>query len=183
MKQTIAKYFIAILPSAEISERVRSWQQELADRYGTKGSLRSPPHLTLHMPFQWKESREQELIDGLSTFCRKTLPFMVGLEGFGAFPPRVIYVNVKDNPELSAFQKELTRFCKTNFDLHNSTYADHPYHPLITLAFRDLRKPDFPAAWSDFSSKDFRVEFQVVQACLLRHTGKEWIVHREMELG
>ena len=183
MKQTVARFFIAILPTEDISKQVRIWQQELGDRYGAKASLRSPPHLTLHMPFQWKESREQQLIEGLSNFFGSTAPFLISLEGFGAFPPRVIYVNVKDTPELGACHKALTRFCRVNFDLHNSTYGDHPFRPHITLAFRDLRKSYFPKAWSEFSAKDFRVEFQVNQVCLLRHTGKEWTVYKEFKMA
>jgi 2'-5' RNA ligase len=67
--------------------------------------------------------------------------------------------------------------------LHNSTYGDEPYHPHMTLAFRDLRKSDFSKAWSDFSTKDLRVDFKVDGVTLLRHSGKEWVPHHELRLG
>ena len=41
-------------------------KQEFANRFNSKAALRSPPHITLHMPFKWKEEKEVKLIDVLS---------------------------------------------------------------------------------------------------------------------
>jgi 2'-5' RNA ligase len=179
----IERYFLAIVPPDAIASRVRQWQLELAEKYSAKASLRSPPHITLHMPFIWKSKRGDELREGLKTYCRTTAPFTVTLEGVGAFPPSVIFVNVKATEELMLCQRNLGSFCRMNFNIHNAEYGDLPYHPHLTLAFRDLRKNDFPAAWQDFHHREFKESFTTSSICLLRHTGTEWAVFNEMALG
>jgi 2'-5' RNA ligase len=183
IKNTLDRYFMAILPPDDIASRVRLWQEELATKFDTKASLRSPPHITLHMPFLWKESRERELIEGLTKHFETVTPFPVELNNFGAFPPRVIFVDIKPAPQLLDCQYALTKFCRVEFDLHNSNYRDYPFHPHMTLAFRDLRKAKFPSAWEEFRGREFRSEFAVSHAGLLKHTGKEWLVYHTFSLG
>jgi 2'-5' RNA ligase len=177
MKEALHRYFIAVLPPPETSDEVRALQTEFSGQYQTNGALRSPPHITVHMPFDWKERREQELIAKLSGFITRMKPFAVSLKGYGAFAPRVIYLNVISSNELLKFQQELTRFCRVNLNLLNATPRDLPYHPHLTLAFRDLKKQEFHRAWDACKSRPFEADFVANSVHLLRHEGNVWKAH------
>ena len=56
-------YFIAVLPSEEIHEEITVLKHEIAEKYESKHALRSPPHITLHMPFKWKDKRFEDLVN------------------------------------------------------------------------------------------------------------------------
>ena len=182
MNGSVRRYFIAILPPADISTEARTLQTELSKQYQTKGALRSPPHITLHMPFNWKERKEQELITTLSGFTTHMRPFPVSLKGYGSFAPRVIYLNVIPSGDLMKFQQELTHFCRINLNLLNATPREMPYHPHLTLAFRDLKKQEFLKAWEVCKPRPYEAEFVASGVHLLRHEGYEWKAHHEFDL-
>jgi len=50
-------YFIAIVPTSPLSEELLAWKQYFQEHYQSKAALNSPPHITLHMPFEWKEEK------------------------------------------------------------------------------------------------------------------------------
>lgn len=177
------RYFIAILPPADISADARSLQEDMMSKYNTKAALRSPPHITLHMPFRWKNTKIEELTSLLSQFFSALEPFRISLDGIGAFPPRVIFLNVIGSKELTDSQLRLSRFCRVNLGLFNATRADQPFHPHMTLAFRDLRKPAFKLAWDEYRDRDYRATFDVDSAWLLRHDGHRWYPWMSFPLG
>ena len=183
MKETVHRYFIAVLPPAEISAQARTLQTELSEQYQTKGALRSPPHITLHMPFNWKARKEDELINTLSGFMAGSRAFPVYLKDYGVFAPRVIYLNVIQASDLAKFQQELTRFCRINLNLLNATARDLPYHPHLTLAFRDLKKQEFLKAWEVCKARSYEAEFVANNVHLLRHEGIEWKAHHTFDLN
>jgi 2'-5' RNA ligase len=173
------KYFIAIIPPSPFYEEALSWKHFFKDHYQSKASLNSPPHITLHMPFLWKEAKEKILIDKLERFTQTYHPIEINLNGFGCFEPRVIFIDVELSEPLGVFHKELQRFCKVNFQLFHAAYRDLPYHPHITLAFRDLKKQIFPKAWEEVKEKSIAGSFQVNNIALLKHNGKTWEVLKE----
>lgn len=174
MKTQQQRYFIAIVPRSPISEVVTQLQLGLKDKFGTRAALGSPPHITLHMPFLWNEEKEAELAHALSSFADSVSPFNIELRDFGAFPPRVIFINVERTTALADCQHRLQRFCRLNLNLFNADYQDRPYHPHMTLAFRDLRKAAFPAAWLEFQDRSYLADFEAQGISLLKHNGQQW---------
>ena len=59
------RYFIGIVPPFPIFEQVLEVKHYFRDHFQSKAALQSPPHITLHMPFDWKDKKEAELIDSL----------------------------------------------------------------------------------------------------------------------
>jgi 2'-5' RNA ligase len=172
-------YFIAIVPPQSIYDEALSLKNYFHEKYSSRASLDSPPHITLHMPFKWKESNENELISGLESFALKLSSFELKFNGFNCFKPRVIYIDVAENKELLDLQKALSNFCKVGFNLFNANHRDNPYHPHLTLAFRDLSKSNFTKAWEEFSSKPFEGAWKVEALVLLKHNGKMWNPFKE----
>jgi 2'-5' RNA ligase len=173
-------YFIAIIPPEPIYGQALALKQHFKEQYNSKAALNSPPHITLHMPFKWKESKEARLIDGLEEFSAKQNSFGLKLNNFSAFEPRVIFVDVIKDGKLEQLQKQLKRFCKVELNLFNADYKEFAYHPHLTLAFRDLKKPQFYKAWEEFKGKKFEVTFDVDSIALLKHDGKEWRAFKEL---
>lgn len=180
---TTGLYFIAIVPPDPLADQIWNLKEFFQEVYQTKASLNSPAHITIHMPFDWKLAKEEKLVEGLRSFAKGRAGFDVSLNGFGCFAPRVIFINVDENESLRQLHNDLMRFCKVKFNVFNARYKDQAYHPHVTLAFRDLRKPMFHKAWEEFQSKPFSSSFQVKDFTLLKHNGKRWEVFRDFSLA
>lgn len=176
------QYFLAIIPPSPVYEEALELKNYFKTRYNSKASLNSPPHITLHMPFRWREDKESELIDTLNEFESGLRPFDLQLLNFNSFPPRVIFIDVVANEHLNSLQKKLLRFCKKELNLFNADYKDQPFHPHLTLAFRDLKKSIFTEAWEEFGAKTFSAAFRIEEFTLLKHNGKVWQPHCPIKL-
>lgn len=179
----LQKYFIAIVPPQPIVDQVNALKLYCREHYNTKGALQSPPHITLHMPFLWKEKNEESLKNSLKAFCERESNFEVELQNFSAFAPKVIFVKVEENRHLLSLQQQLTRFCRVNLNLLNANYKELPFHPHVTIAFRDLKKPAFAKAWEEFKDKEFYARFIVNSIALLKHDGHQWHVYDTFQFG
>ena len=172
-----ALYFLAIIPPKDICEKVYAYKELVFEKFGSKASLNSPAHITLHMPFKWKLKKEQLLIEKLQQFRFNELPFSISLDGFAFFEPRVVYINVLENEKLKRLQKELSKYMRRELNLFNAEYKDRAFYPHVTVAFRDLKKSVFPGVKSYFSLEKYEAEFETKQFCLLKHDGKNWGQH------
>jgi 2'-5' RNA ligase len=181
-EKKLTQYFVAIVPPSPVYEEALNQKEYFKDQYQSKASLNSPPHITLHMPFRWKEEKESILVNRLEDFASGFRPFDIQLNNYDAFAPRVIFINVAKSPELDKLYLELKRFCKRELNLFNADYKDQPFHPHITLAFRDLKKANFEQAWQEFSQREYTRTFIVGRITLLKHNGKIWEAFKAFEL-
>jgi 2'-5' RNA ligase len=177
-----ARYFIAIVPPEPFREELWALKRVFSEKFACKAALRSPPHITLHMPFMFRVDREDTLILELQSYFQEHDTFELCLDGYGAFPPRVIYADVVDNESLFEIQKGVKNFMKVRFHIFNSNYRDRPFRPHLTLAFRDLKKPQFETAWQEYGDQELSMCWTNSSACLLKHNGKKWEVWEEFLL-
>lgn len=164
------KYFIAIVPPEPVAGDIYKLKEYIRDRYNSKGSLNSPTHITLHMPFEWE--KEELLVNTLKKFEFK--PFNIELKDFDCFEPRVIFVDVVKNTSLEEIQANLMSFCKRELNIFNAEYRARPFHAHVTIAFRDLRKPVFYEAWEEFKAKKYSAIFECHRLSLMKHDGRIW---------
>jgi len=177
------QYFVAIIPPSPILEEAQRLKGYFRDNYRSRAALNSPPHITLHMPFLWNEQKENHLVKKIGEFAQRFDPVKVCLDNFSSFPPRVIFIAVTESDALDALQKELHRFFKRELDIFNANYKDRPFHPHLTLAFRDLKPAIYKTAMEEFSGKEFKAEFMADKIAILKHDGKQWNVLTEIQLG
>lgn len=171
-------YFLAIIPSEEISKRIKSLKLEIAEKYEAKHALKLPAHITLQIPFKIPETKEGKLIDILESFAKNQKSFPVNLKDFGRFGQKVIFINIEEHKEIISLHADLQGILHKNFSLKkNETFSK--IHPHITLATRDLHHKQFPKAWADFKKRDFIDSFKVKSFSLLKHDGKAWHRHRD----
>jgi len=171
---SLCRYFIAIIPPTLIFEEVLWLKNYFKEKYSSKASLKSPPHITIQAPFLWSESRENELVKLLEYFAKDKRSIQVSLSGFGAFSPRVIFIAVDPTEELNDFHTVLEEFCRQKLNLTNNSDELKNFHPHLTLAFRDLRKDQFDLAWREFKNKKYSASFTVDGFHLLKHDGQKW---------
>jgi 2'-5' RNA ligase len=178
----LKQYFIAFIPPAPVYDEALALKYYFQEKYKSKAALNSPPHITVHMPFRWKETKEHDLTQKLQRFVKDFDPIKICLDNFSSFPPRVIFINVANSVALNDFQRSIQRFCKKELNLFNANYREDPYHPHLTLAFRDLKKQVYKEAWEEFKVKEFKAEFMADKLALLKHDGKRWNVYKDFNL-
>ncbi len=172
-------YFIALLPPQDVQDRVTEIKQHFADHYKSRAALKSPPHITLQPPFKWLDENVPALEQRLSEFAAERSPFPIALSGFAAFPPRVIYLNVVKTPALLSLQADLAARLQTALNIVDPSSKQRPYAPHVTVAYKDLTKPNFQAAWPEFKEKPIQFEFAAARLTLLLHNGQRWNIHSE----
>jgi 2'-5' RNA ligase len=178
---SIALCYIAIVADDEVSAEVKAFQQFAADNFDSKSALRSPPHITLEPPFKWRSDRFDVLETALQSFAHQHSGFPVKLTGFNKFSSRVIFIDVEPNQPLQQLQQSLKTRLRSDLDLV-SERPDRPYHPHMTVAFRDLRKNRFLEAWHHFSNIDYQREMKVSRITLLQHNGRIWQRRMDFEM-
>lgn len=174
----LQKYFIAIVPPEPLLSEIQKIKLEIFEAYQTKGALRSPGHITLHMPFSFEEEKEEKLIHCLSDF-KFPESFKISLNHFDCFAPRVVYIHVEEQHILNTLQKQLVQHVKQNLQLFNQSDDTRGFHPHVTVAFRDLKKQNFYAVWEAYKTKPFNADFHCSSFFLLKHINQHWEIYKE----
>ena len=171
-----SRFFIALLPPPNVQTYATELKEYFRDRYRSKAALRSPPHITLQAPFEWPTHEYERLTAALHCFNPKYPTIPIQLSGFGAFPPRVIYLAVEHTPELMTLQTELSQHLAETLEIVGPRSRSRPFHPHLTVAFRDLKPAAFRQAWPEFKQQAVQFTFSVQRLTLLVHTGQHWEV-------
>lgn len=179
MDKAKALFFIALLPPLDIQDYVSDIKQHFAERYASKSALKSPPHITLQPPFEWLVEQVPVMEASLKAFASLRSPIPITLSGFSAFAPRVIYINVLKTPELLTLQKELMSCMEAELGIADTVSKQRPFAPHMTVAFRDLTRQNFKAAWPEFQHRPLHFEFAPSNLTLLIHDGKRWNIGSE----
>lgn len=149
----------------------------MKQRFGARHALKLPAHITILMPFKMEEELEPALDKAIGGVCAEVTPFSIKLDGFGSFPPRVIFVRIAEHRDLQQLQKKLAAAVGGVVPLEAK--KEEEIHPHITIASRDLRKEDFRDAWNQFRGRVYLAEFIAEKIVVFRHNGRSWNVFRE----
>lgn len=169
---THKKYFIAIVLPEPFQAEIEALKQWLYSEYGLKGALRSPAHITLHRPFEWKVEKENVLMEKLAAF-KFDKGFEIELNNFDFFEPRVVFVNVLENQILEELHANLKTYSQKELKLLNEINDLRGFHPHVTIAFRDLKKPLFFELQKLYKTKNLNACFSYSGFSLLR-LEKKW---------
>jgi len=179
MKNSERLFFVALLPPKLIQNQITEIKQYFAQTYNSCHALKSPPHITLQPPFQWLTEDLPTLEQYLTTFAINHTPIPITLSGFNAFPPRVIFVDVIKTPELINLQQQLINNLAQQLNIVHEVSKKRPFSPHVTVAFKDLSRIAFKAAWLEFAQRPIYFEFTVSQLTLLIHNGQTWNIKTE----
>jgi 2'-5' RNA ligase len=179
MDKTKRLFFIALLPPQEIQDSITEIKHFFAEHYGSRAALKSPPHITLQPPFKWVTAEIGKVEESLEKFAIAHHPVPITLSGFAAFPPRVIYANPLKTQALLDIQQDLMADVETNLGIIDPVAKSRSFTPHLTVAFRDLTKENFKAAWPEFKTRQLYFEFIISQLTLLIHDGQKWNICAE----
>lgn len=179
VKIPVSKYFLALVPEPGAMAIFESLKHDLFVQFGLRGGFFSPAHITLHKPFEWPENKEQKLISTLEQF--KFGPALnVSVRNFNWFEPRVIFAEVIENSQLTAFQKRLTIYCKKELQLYNEYEDLRGFKAHITLASRDLKKRQFEAVKQHFLQQTLSLDLRFTDYVLLKKN-QNWQAYKTIK--
>lgn len=178
-EQDLELYFIALIPHEKLRDEIRAIKERMRDRYGAGHALRSPAHITLQKPFKRDRDAGRAISEALRHFAQNEQPFTVELDGYGAFPPRVIYIKLKENRHIATLHERLKALLLSSFDFTPDEIMKG-VEPHITVATRDLTREAFSEAWPEISGEPFTGSFLVRSIFLLRHNGRYWDILEEL---
>lgn len=182
-RSELKRFFIALLPPEDVQIRANEIKRVMRDQYASKAAFRSPPHITLLAPFEWPISELPRLANTLARFATVQTDVPITLDGFGAFSPHVIYVNVIKSDRLMSIQPALLSHLEEQIGLVSDRDHNRSFVPHLTVAFRDLKPSMFRKAWSVFQHHEIHFDFTVSQLSLLIHDGKRWIVKENYDFS
>ncbi len=180
-KSAKRRFFVALLPPSDVQSEVNEVKGVMRDRFDSKAAFRSPPHITLHAPFEWPVSAIDRLQDSLSKFAYTQMPVPVSLDGFNAFSPHVIYIDVVKSTSLMTLHPKLITHLETDIALVSRQEHKRAYVPHLTVAFRDLKPNMFRKAWAEFQRQEFHADFTASHLSLLVYSGNLWTVKESYE--
>jgi len=175
-------YFIALIPHSGLREEIREIKERMRDEYGAGHALKSPAHITLQMPFKRSPADEDVISEALAGFALKEKSFRVDLEGYGSFPPRVIYIRVSNPEPVRGLHARLRKLLVDGLGFEPQEVM-REVKPHITVATRDLTNTAYTEAWPVIKEEAFTGGFRAEGIFLLRHNGRSWDILKEFPFG
>jgi len=169
-------YFIALVLPAPLADRVGQWQREMADRYGSRHALRSPPHITLYRPFSPDAAAEKAMGEVLRAVAERHAPVDILLDRFDHFSRSVLYAHVSDDGAMETLHRAVTEALEGAGIVVPEGGDRRPFRPHVTLAHRDLTAEAFGRAWPAFGDRSLHESGTVDAVSLLHHGPGGWTV-------
>ncbi|MGB3612880.1 MAG: 2'-5' RNA ligase family protein [Elainellaceae cyanobacterium] len=177
-----ARFFVALLLPLEVETYANRVIAELGDRYRTR-TAKAAPHITLQPPFLWKTDAQS--LDALGQEVKAIAaahpPVPVSLSGFGAFKPRVVYLNVNKTEALLGLQAGVAHHLAAQLNIVDPT-ANRGYSPHVTVASRNLSPTLFRRIWDELQDRPVQFEFLCDRLTLLVYK-ERWYTHSEYALA
>ncbi len=171
----MGKYFVGLLLPPAFESQFNKLKQGFAEQFQVKYALQAPSHLTLKMPFRYREAKERELGARLITLLEAQAPFQLQLADIGHFGRRNIHQQVMPSEPLIQLQTTLRSFCKRSLHLVEEL-SDRNFQPHVTLAYKDLKPSYFEEVLAFARKNAGHGEFLVEQAYLLKKVEGRWRV-------
>lgn len=174
---------IAILVPEPIRSQVVAEQHHIAIEWGPKHALRTPPHLTIIPPLSVDDKTDEILRDIAITVVQRTTPFNLQLHGYGAFKPRVVFIQPGESDALQDLYRQWRVLLERSTPQLLRKYPDRPYHPHLTLAHRDVAPEQFRPMWNHYKDKSFEASFDVSGFWILNNTTSGWEPETEFQFS
>ncbi len=178
----MGKYFVGLLPPATFEAKFKLLKQGIAEQFQVKYALKAPAHLTLKMPFLYKEAKEAELASRFTSLLETQKPFLLQLARIGHFGNRNIHQQVTPSESLMQLQITLGSFCKRSLHLVEEL-SDRNFQPHLTLAYKDLKPANFAEVLAFARKNAVQGEFLVENAYLMKKVDNRWQVIAPLIFG
>ncbi len=86
------------------------------------------------------------------------------------------------SPPHITLQSHLSAYLAEELAIIDPASQERSFTPHITVAFRDLTRQNFKAAWPEFQFRPLQFEFTAADLTLLIHNEQRWNVNRHFPL-
>lgn len=156
-------------------------KMDFKENYESAHALKSSPHITLVPPFQITD--EPASMEILQNFANEHSSFEVELKDFSHFGKRVVFIDVVENQSLNNLHIGLKEIMSSNSLVFKYASQPKPYHPHLTLAFRDLSNENFRRAWAVYNTQSYNASFEAKELVLFKHYQQRWHIEGKYKLG
>ena len=172
----------AILLDDESHNFARKIELELCDKFGLGWGLKQSPHITIKSPFD--TDKLEPFVKCLENLAKNTKSFDVELRGFNYFEPKVVFLDVIENPSLKRLHVRILEDLKKKFKIkpHELEGKNIKFHS--TLALDDVTKTKFQKAKSYLKKYKPKFKFKAKTLGIFYYLGEDggWIIVRRINL-
>ena len=164
------EYRLVIQTDAIVRQQVWLEQQDLVQKYGLRGPIRSGNQITVAR-FAVRDGMEETLTRWIQKICSNHRSFMVTLNNYSGFPPSTIYLRVQDQ---WPFQ-QLIRQLKPVEEYIRSSACPPPVmnlRPYLDISGL-LPEAVYEKAISDYARRSFHSSFLANDLLLIRSSHYE----------
>jgi 2'-5' RNA ligase len=167
-------YLLAILPPHELARDIHQIRLHCSEKFGVLKALRPPVHISMYRPFRLEEEFENNFILLIQSAIAEQEVFEQEIENFEAFNTHAIVLRALLNTGiLNLYNTISTIMREKGIDKHPTDIF--PFHPHLTIAYRDIKPEVFPLIWEDYKNKKFNASFRADHLSLLKHDGNRWL--------
>jgi len=169
----VQRFFVALIPPDPWFSFFENIKKELEQRFGLRAAQRSPAHITIHRPFVWKIEKKEFLIKSFLRFSFQS--FTCRMNGYDVFEKnRVLYARPESNEELHLLYRQFADFAALQWNITTEKKHNRPFHPHITLAFRDVKPDVFNQLKEIFSRRELLADIPFSSLYLLEWKSGKW---------
>lgn len=165
-------YFLAIMIPEPYSAAITRIKENIRDEYGCSHALKTVPHITLIAPFSSNDAAVKNWCESVSSKFQNHQALSFRLHDFDHFRKDVLFIRVKTDDEVLAFQRKLQAEYELFFNKKNLPYNE--WHPHVTIAHRDMDETTFHDLWQKFRNRKYHAEFDTIECVLLKRAGQQW---------
>lgn len=170
------KYFLAVLPPANISAEILGFQKKLEVKFGAVHAQKVMPHITVIPPFNGTADNINSFHQNLKHYLKnlENKPIQIQLDNFQRFDNRTLFVDVAKNEKFELLCKSIKLLFNAE-KIIPQRVEKHFFVPHITIANKDLKKKDFKLAWEMIQKeKKFERNFELEEFSLFKSKDKKW---------
>lgn len=172
------RYPLVAYVDEALTAKVRTIQQQLSDLTGSHACLDVwDPHISVGSEVWLKDDELDDYASELKAATANTPPFLVTIANFGFIDnwsggklpgntPYGVFLDVVVTPELQHLVELIRPVCAARRQYFEMPW---PYHPHITIAFKDLTQEGYEKAKQLFEKQPFSVRTAIDSFSIVRH--------------
>jgi 2'-5' RNA ligase len=171
----------AILLYDESHNFARQMELALCNKFGLCWGLRQSPHITLKSPFD--TDTLEPFVNYLESLAKEIVSFYIELNGFNYFEPKVIFLDVKENPSLKELHFRILKDLKKKFKIEPDKFEGENVKFHSSLALEDVTEEKFKKAKEYLTKYKPNFKFKARTLGIFYHLGDAgWVIVRRINL-
>lgn len=139
------------------------------------------PHVTLKYDFETNDIKPIEEV--LDNFCSEHRSTEIKISGIGTFDRKVLFLKVKETPQLTKIYEDLYQRLKTVKGFTWESYEGENYKPHLTLVYKQLGENNFGQVLRYVQKKNISLSVSFDNLAVTKLENKERKIHKLYKLA